>query len=878
MGQDVADATQAAADKVVDAAPLMGAALGMMGLGASGTLMHAAIHKAGGAKVVSKNSHLHGQMQAGTVMAKDLSEKFGDPSILEDYRNLTRQAADAERKQMAVLADPAYLRYAQTYSHVPPEWMEALQARRAKIYTPPPGGLVSGKHFLEFERATLDLWDRNNARYNRGMKKHGQEGISPEMGPLHPRGVSSWGTESAWKRIGSELVSGAKNAWREARHGSAKGFTKPEIEQLRADYGETLNNELRTDDGTYYISESQRMPHFNRQGSDAPRVRKDGNKYVLLNEDGSPVQTPSQVDAWIEGEQSRFVRNVDEFKNTAGDAGVFEKHDDYKRKLPYLRNAHKATFQDLMSELMGMDSKAAALEAHSPDIEGQVTSLRSKISRAGNSSIGDDKAAGGLNEFLGGEGNAKGASSLFGRMMQQQGRLSSGGGGNGLLARGGRVVAAMAPFSYRYGLSINQNPVAAQQVQAAAMNLAFANQDPAMLGRLAKNYGKVWLENLDGLRTGQPGDLAIPHNKMRFDRLGIESFEKSNAMWNEAITRDMEARTGSALRTGDDSWLDMMYTPEQKAFLRRRLRADGTVDLSDPDAKLLANSVLGRHLEGINGMDLPTSKPAAFYIDAAKPFTMYMATPAIVAKSVTDLYRPGGMLHTGNPKLDMQGRIAVTAALATQFAGSNMVRSSALAKALSLLSAGGWAPAVTQGLAYAQDYSSGSEVTNKQQQELMAAAVTRLVNGESDPEEWASDVIKLAGAGVTGSVPLKVIGSSGVIGSLGGKIDERVMGLPGEVRQQPGIEGAIRSASQIIPALGPWVNLGFGVRDYLHPDRQYLNGGLAALFTRGVSPLPYFNQLSPIVPDVKSYMELKKKEAEKFGNVKTKRISPKVGR
>lgn len=862
---------------MVDFAPFIGAMTATAGLGAVGAGMHATVHGLGGANFVSKNAHLHGQMQAGTVMARDFANKVGDQSILADVQSLTRQAADAERRQMRVISDPRYLRYNQTYSHVPQEWMDAFQARRAygRGHTPAPAGRVSGKNFLDFENETLGLWDRANSRYNAGLKKHGQDGISPEMGPLHPSSVSSWGTDNFFKRYGSEFVSGVKNAYRELRGGEAKGFAERHREQLRSDYGETLHNEVRTDGDSYCVPVSQRMPHFETHltGGEAPSVKKVGGRYVMLNRDGSPVRTRAQAETWMNEESSRFVRNMDVFKNTSGDKGILSSNDAYKRKLPFLKTAHQATFQDLTSEIIGMDTKAAALEGHDPDVLKKVDELRTKISKAGDKSGAIDKDALRLNSFLGGGANAHGANTLIGRLAQQQGRLAGGSAWAPI-----KAIAALNPFAYRQALSVSQNPVAAQQWQALMMNLAFSNQDPALMGRLGRDYARIWGKNLEQSATGEPGNLGIPHNKMRFDRLGVESFEKSNAMWNAAIEKDIEKRVGGALTTGDDAWLDMMYTPEQKSYLRRRLREDGSVDLSDEEAKLLANSVLGRHLEGVNGMDLPTSKPAAFHSEAVKPFTMFMSTPAVVAKSVVDLYRPGGMLHTGNFKLDTQGKALVSAALAAQFASSSAVRSSALAKAISIFSAGGWLPGITQGLAAAQEYDSQSEVANKQQQELLQAATMRLVNGESNPEDWATDVIKLAGVGVTGAVPMKVIGSGDVIGSMAGKIDERALGFPGDVRQKPGLEGTIKEASKVIPALGPWVNLGLGVRDYLSPDRKYLNGRLAALFTRGESPIPYFNQISPMVPGIKAYMDKAAPVAPEYGEVKTKRISPKVGR
>lgn len=871
------EAGQQAIDKVVDASPYIGAMAAAASLGAVGTGMHAVVHKLGGADVVSRNAHMHGQMQAGTVMAKDFAEKVGDASILHDVQKLTRQAADAERRQMAVLTDPRYLRYAQTYSHVPQEWMDAFQDRRAygTGEVPAPRGRVSGKDFLEFERETLDIWEKANARYNQALKAHGQEGITPDMGPLHPSSTSSWGTGSFPGRLVSEAVSGAKNAYREwFKGGSAKGLSAGDVLQIKKDYAQTLHHELRTDGENYYIPATHRMPHLEFQPNEnRAAVRKEGGRYLLLNEDGSPVRSAEQAKAWMEAEAVRFSANRDAFKNAGGDVGILNHADDYKRKLPYLKTAHQATFQDIMQEVTGMDLKAAALEGHSPEILRQVDDLRAKISKLSQGSDELLKQGARLNRFLGGEGNAGGAKTLTGRLMQQQGRLSNG-AGNAFF----RGISALNPFAYRQALSVNQNPVAAQQAQAFLMNLAFANQDPALMARLVRDYGSILGKDFKGIFTGEPGDLAIPHNKMRFDRGGIESFEKSNAMWNAAIQKDIEKRVGGALTTGDDSWLDMMYTPEQKDFLRRRLRPDGSVDLADDEARLLANSVLGRHLEGVNGMDMPTSKPAALQSDVAKPVTMYMGTPAVITKSVVDLYRPGGMLHTGDFKLDTQGKALVSAALASQFAASSAVRSSALAKALAILSAGGWVPAATQGLAAAQGYDSGSEVTNKQQQELLQAATMRLVSGESSAEDWATDVITLAGTGVAGAVPMKIVGPGDVIGSLAGSIDERAMNFPTEVREKPGLAGAARKAAGLVPAVGPWVSIGSNIQDYLNPDRQYLNGRLAALFTRGESPLPYLNQISPIVPGIKSYFEKLKKEDPKFGGVETRATSKKVGR
>lgn len=845
--------------------------------------MHAAVHGAGGTDFVSKRAHLHGQMQAVSLAAKELSEKTGDPSILEGVRNLTRQAAKAERGQMQVMGDPKYLRYAQRYSHIPQEWMDAFNKRRAwgEGSTRAPAGEVSGKSFLDFERETLELHDQANSRLDAALKSHGEDGIDPEMGPLHPSSTSSWGTDGMFSRFYSELVSGVKNAARSIRGIKAKGLSTGDIPHIIEDYSEHLNQVMRTDGDKFYVKAGKDAPHFEgnkftgSQGNPIYRV-EDGH-YVLLNQDGSNVSTPAQLEAWIKDESSRFASSVADFRNTGNSGGVMS-HGDFRRKLPFLSRAHAATFQDILREVMGMDSKAAALEAHPPQLDAQVADLKAKVTAAqaaDGSSI--EKAKSSLNEFIGGASNAVGAQSILGRMMQQQGRLQAS-GSSGVLGNVISAVNDMMPYSYRNSLSIGSAPVAAQQVQALLMNAALTNQDPAMMARLMKNYGSVWFDNAKGFFTGEPGDLSIPHNKMRFDRLGLESFEKSSAMWNAAIEKDMEKRVGTALQTGDDSWLDMMYTQEEKQELRARMREDGTVNLSDEEGKLLANSVLGRHLETVNGMELPTSKPAAFYGENSKPFTMFMSTPAVITKSAVDLYRPGGMLHTGNAWVDHRGKALVTAALASQFAASNAVRSSALAKAVSLFTAGGWLPAATQAKAALAGNANQSEIANQQQQELLQAATMRLISGEADAQKWADDVIALAGVGITGAVPMKVVGTGDVIGSMAGSIDERVLGYPTEVRTPPGYIGAIKQAAKVMPAIGPVASTAFNIRDYLDPDRKYVNGKLAALFTRDESPLKMMNQYSPFLSGYKSYLQQKEQGGQEWDGVKTKAHSKVIGK
>ena len=256
-----------------------------------------------------------------------------------------------------------------------------------------------------------------------------------------------------------------------------------------------------------------------------------------------------------------------------------------------------------------------------------------------------------------------------------------------------------------------------------AQTAAFQAGDKNWTGRFLKSYGKTYInELLAQLTPGARSELRMSHGKTTDPFGATNPMERGSALTERAINGDAEAIMGNALKNANPEFLSTAYTPEELQHLQSLVRSDGTVDLSHPDDMELPNSVIGRYLEGHNGMDLPTSKPALLAGKGSKAFGMYMSTPAIVTKAVSDLYRPGGLFHTGNRLKDLRGQAHVAAALSGQLLGANLVRSSALLKALSLLSAGAIVPGVGAGAAWAQNHKSNGEIQNTQQFELLRAA------------------------------------------------------------------------------------------------------------------------------------------------------------
>jgi hypothetical protein len=291
--------------------------------------------------------------------------------------------------------------------------------------------------------------------------------------------------------------------------------------------------------------------------------------------------------------------------------------------------------------------------------------------------------------------------------------------------------------------------------------------------------------------------------------------------------------------------------------------------MTDPRRRQLANSVLARYMESINGLDLPTSKPAAFSGSGWKPFTAFMGTPAVVTKASSDLYRPGGMFHTGNLVKDMESRAWFTAAMTAQLLGATAVRSFGAMKALSLLSAGGLGPAVAQAIAYKQDHETQAEQHTQQELNMLLTAMGRLANGQGKPDELAEDLFKVGAVFATGSVPMRFVGPSDMMGSFAGSVDKSALNyMDDSFAKKGGLAGTIASAAEFAPLLGAPVSMGrrgynFATRNY-SPIGGPLDGKLAALASRETSPLWFVRSLSPMVPPSVQY--LKEQELKKQGS------------
>lgn len=832
--------------------------------------MHGIVHGAGGLDAVSRQAHMHGQMQACIELAK----KTGKPAVVEATRKIMNQMAEAERRQMDVLGNEKYLRYTQDFSGVPSDWIDALQNRNDKRHVPAPQGFTEGGNYNDFENRTRQLWTETVRRLNEARKAHGLDPIPEEMHPLHPSRVSTFGHGNFFgRRLGEFAVAGKGVVQSVFGKGAAKGFEDWNVTTLKKNLKDAVYHHARFEDGGVTLPKSGKSSSFRYlegktypEANGGPMVRTEGSKLVLLNRDGTPVTTEAQLESWATTEADRFASRRNEFRNVNKGATVVKARD-FNTQFPYLEEAHKATFHDVISEIMGMDMEAAALESHAPDIEAQVKKLSDEL--------GTSETEAKLRNFLGAPvADAASASNLMGRIYQQQGRLSSGGGW------ASDLLASVAPLSYRQALSASPTPGAAQQGQAFSQTMAFMPGDLTYPIRHGIQYGKALGKDVLGaFGIGGPSDLGIPHNKTSYDRWGTEFMDKGTALHNASIEGNAEHIVGRVLRNGNEDWLKMMFTDKDIADLRHSIRPDGSVDLSNKRLKTLGNSVVARYMEGINGLDLPTSKPAAFHSGVAKPFTAFMGTPAIVTKSVTDLYRKGGMLHTGNFVKDNMAKAAVTGALVSQLATSNAIRANGILKAIAILSAGGYAPGLLVGKEALQGYESRGEASNAQMNQMTAAAVQRLMDSGND-DQFVSDLLKITGMGVTGAIPMKLASHGDIAGSFAKSIDQRVMGVnPGGAGNASVMQKAADMAD-MVPVLGVPVSLASRYTDFMSGalNGEFVNSGAPRLaISRDYSPSTMLRNVSPLFPDVKERLKIKSPWDVGWGGTETKKISDKIG-
>lgn len=836
--------------------PILGIA-GMMG-GASA--MHGVIQGVAGLDAISKNSSMHGQMQ-GVMNAASKAEATS-PGITQAVRGITNQLAAAERAQIAVMNDDRFLRFAQDFSAIPDSWNEALNARRYGMHVDIPRESISGKGYLEFEQRANELSRRANERYNAAAKEHGLEGVDPEPGPLHSGSVSSWGTSGAVKSLFNETVTGVQNFGREAGGGAAKGFNSWNKEALGEDWTNALLHIARFDgekfsipkkDGGRYLESG--FEYLGEEPGGKKMSRSEGNDIIPLDRNGNPIKTEEGYRAWVDEEVERVKSDMDQFKNVSDDPGI-NQSPKYDRKFPFLPRAHKSTFTDLMNDITGMEMSAAALESHSPNLAKQIEGVRTIY--------GNDK----VSEYLGGSRNSP-ATTLLGRAYQQRGQLNS-----GKTWRFTRALNAFSPLAYRQALSVNPTPVAAQQAQTVAQSFAFMPGDKKFPLRFGKEYMGQLGKHLKNTITREPGDLNIPSNRNRRDPLTLEGMPNSTAMINAAIDADAGQQLGNVVRNGNSEWLGMMFSDEDLAHLKRSILPDGSADMSDPRVRRLSSSVSARYAEGINGLDMATSKPSIFAaMPNSKLFVTFLSTPMIVTKTVGDLYRPGGMFHTGNKAADLRARAAVTAALAGQYIGANAVRGSAILKAVSLLSAGALLPAAAQLQGVATGYKSNAEQQNKAQQTLLKAAVQRLVTGKDSPERFVNDLVALTGTGITGSLPVKMVGPGDFVGSLAGSVDKRLGYRDGAGMQSGGLWQGVRDAAALAAPVSVPLGIAEKMAKHFDPNVRNLNGDAYSLFMRG-GPLPYFSGSSFLLPKgaVEKKM-IREPERVKSGGSKEKIIS-----
>lgn len=836
-------------------------AAGMMTIGMAGPSLAsaAAIHGLSGTNWVGRNSHLAGQIQGAGNLASKL--EAAAPGTIEKFRAITRPLFAAERKQMANLDDRQILHLIQDFHGVPQSWNDALQKHLDEQYVVPPEGTVSGKTWEQYRDEMLSLESIATQRMNRAREAHGEETVD-NMGPLHPGSVSSVGTSNLFTRQFSELGSAILNT-PDAYRGSAKGFNDKET--LLSDLDNAYSRHTRLDEKGFFVPKKD-FRYLTHQGKgENARVKIEDGRIYPLDKSGNPIKDRISLGMWIDNELERFWNEKAEFGNVT--PGAPGSANGYHRQFPLLENAHKATFQDFIGEIASRMNEAAALEAHPADLDARINDLRDHLKFV------KDKDVTKFLEYLGSPGSGD-IKTLAGRINQQKGRLG-GEDGNAFT----RIAAAWTPFAYKMQLGITPTPAAAQQAQVLAQTGAFQAGDKNWTGRFLKSYGKTYgNELLSQLTPGARSELRMSYGKTADPFGATNPMERGSALTERAINGDAEAIMGNALKNANPEFLSNAYTPEELQHLQSLVRSDGTVDLSHPDDMELANSVIGRYLEGHNGMDLPTSKPAMLAGKGSKAFGMYMSTPAIVTKAVSDLYRPGGLFHTGNRLKDLRGQAHVAAALSGQLLGANLVRSSALLKALSLLSAGAIVPGVSAGAAWAQNHKSNGEIQNTQQFELLRAAANRLANaGDGDLKRVAEDFVDLAVINFTGSIPLKLTDAASNIADLAGSIDRRAMNFQtGKPSSDDGMLGRLESLGQLTPFLSAPVSIAKRMTQALDASRLPADGRWLSLMMRDVSPFPFIRENSPWVPTLNDPIKAGPGDIPRHGGITTPKI--KIGR